>query len=93
MERAVDWLFSHPPGSDDVEMGSSSPDEIDTRPADYELFALISHKGTSAQCGHYVSYIKKENQWILYNDNKVALVPDITEAVEEAYVYVYRRKS
>lgn len=30
--------------------------------ADYELFAFISHMGTSTMCGHYVCHIKKENR-------------------------------
>ena len=92
MERAVDWLFSHPEvGDDPVVEVQPQTQEPDTRPAKYQLFALISHKGTSAQCGHYVSYIKKGNDWVLFNDNKVVKVPDIMEASQEAYVYVFQR--
>jgi ubiquitin carboxyl-terminal hydrolase 5/13 len=57
------------------------------------LFALISHKGPSAHCGHYVAYIKKEDGWVLFNDSKVVQVPDITEPAKDAYVYAYRRKN
>lgn len=98
MERAVDWLFSHPDaGSDDMEVSGAADTpaaevEKDERPATYKLFALISHKGPSAQCGHYVAYVKKQDKWILYNDNKVVEVPDITSAAEDAYVYVYQRQ-
>jgi ubiquitin carboxyl-terminal hydrolase 5/13 len=91
----LDWLFSHPevgdePIEEDVVIATPNIDP-DTRPAKYQLFALISHKGTSANCGHYVSYIKKGNDWVLFNDDKVVHVPDITEASEEAYVYVFQR--
>lgn len=68
MTRAVDWLFSHPGDSGNQETETKplqlGYDELifldyDTKSADYELFAFISHKGTSAHCGHYVAYIKK----------------------------------
>ncbi|KAJ3082605.1 hypothetical protein HK102_001574 [Quaeritorhiza haematococci] len=81
----------------------------DTRPARYLLHALINHKGTSTACGHYVAYIRKEydptaaenengqgqgDQWVLFNDNKVAQVPGgkaIEEAAAGAYLYFYKR--
>ena len=91
MERAVDWLFSHPDEGDTFEEPTAM--EIDSKPADYELFAMISHKGPSANCGHYVSFVKKENKWVLFNDEKVAHLPSIEDAACEAYLYFYRRKS
>ena len=30
----------------------------------YELFAFISHMGTSTMSGHYVCHIKKEGRWV-----------------------------
>lgn len=90
MERAVDWLFSHPDNEGQEEAPTTAM-AIDTQPAGYELFAMISHKGTSAHCGHYVSFVKKERKWVLFNDEKVAHVPDIAEASCAAYLYFYRR--
>jgi ubiquitin C-terminal hydrolase len=29
---------------------------------EYQLFAFISHMGTSTMCGHYVCHIKKEGR-------------------------------
>lgn len=29
---------------------------------EYELFAFVSHMGTSTMCGHYVAHIKKDQQ-------------------------------
>jgi uncharacterized UBP type Zn finger protein len=34
----------------------------------YSLKAVIVHLGKSVHSGHYVSYIKKHNKWILFND-------------------------
>jgi ubiquitin carboxyl-terminal hydrolase 5/13 len=89
MERAVDWLFSHPdvPEEPAEEVGN----QYDIAPANYQLFALISHKGTTAQCGHYVAFVKKGDQWVLFNDEKVVHVPDISVPAREAYIYVYQR--
>ena len=96
MERAVDWLFSHPDAVSGLEealsgTSSNSKPKIDTRSANYELHALISHKGTSSHCGHYVAFVKKDSVWVLFNDDKVVQVPDMTENISEAYLYVYRR--
>jgi len=58
---------------------------------EYELMAFISHMGTSTLCGHYVCHIKKNNRWVIYNDEKVA------ESVEPpfglGYIYFYKRRS
>ncbi|TPX51477.1 hypothetical protein SeMB42_g00703 [Synchytrium endobioticum] len=96
MERAVDWLFSHMDDTADDEgvngaAGSNdTPDSPDTRPAKYRLIGVISHKGTSPHCGHYVAHTYKEGKWVLFNDEKVAhvLQPDLTEG----YVYVFARE-
>jgi ubiquitin carboxyl-terminal hydrolase 5/13 len=90
MERAVDWLFSHP-DIQDLPEDTSTEMQVDDKPAKYNLFAMISHKGTSAQCGHYVAYIKKEDGWVMFNDEKVVQVQDITAAAEDSYVYLYQR--
>ncbi|KAI8615238.1 hypothetical protein BC830DRAFT_1187292 [Chytriomyces sp. MP71] len=96
MERAVDWLFSH---ADDMALdeapsapagGSMSATETPSANPKYELMAFISHRGTSAHCGHYVAHVKKDGKWILFNDNKVAEVPDVRKAVGEAYIYFYK---
>lgn len=64
----------------------------DTRPAKYRLFAFISHKGTSAHCGHYVAFVRKDDRWVIFNDNKVAEVPDIQTHIGEGYVYFFQRE-
>ncbi|KAJ3284164.1 hypothetical protein HDU79_008435 [Rhizoclosmatium sp. JEL0117] len=94
LERAIDWLFSHA-GEDmaideePVAASGSNDKEASANPR-YELIGFISHRGTSAHCGHYVAHIKKGDSWVLFNDNKVAEVPDIQKAVGEAYIYFYK---
>jgi ubiquitin carboxyl-terminal hydrolase 5/13 len=91
MERAVTWIFSHP------ECTTTTADvvveSVDSGAADYELFAFVSHKGTSTGCGHYVAHVRHGDGWVLMNDEKVVGVPGelVQAAVGEAYVYFYRR--
>ncbi|XP_010769508.1 ubiquitin carboxyl-terminal hydrolase 5 isoform X2 [Notothenia coriiceps] len=77
LDRAVDWIFSHLDDleSMDVSEGGRSAAEseggreppppgprVKDGPGKYELFAFISHMGTSTMCGHYVCHIKKDHQ-------------------------------
>nr|XP_039271949.1 ubiquitin carboxyl-terminal hydrolase 5-like [Styela clava] len=56
----------------------------------YELFAFISHMGSSTLCGHYVCHIKKDGKWVLFNDEKVA--ESENPPINLGYLYFYKRK-
>ncbi|KAF7724024.1 hypothetical protein EC973_001431 [Apophysomyces ossiformis] len=93
-ERAVDWLFNHPDdtGEDTITAPSSAASSSAgdaTPPFDYIVKSFVSHKGTSVHCGHYVAHVYKDNQWILFNDNKVAVAP--SPPIGEAYLYFLQR--
>ncbi|KAI9031682.1 hypothetical protein CLU79DRAFT_694306, partial [Phycomyces nitens] len=60
-----------------------------TPPFDYRVKSFVSHKGTSVHCGHYVAHVRKEGEWVLFNDNKVAIAPN--PPIGEAYVYFLQR--
>lgn len=103
IERAVEWLFSHPEdtGDDDEAAAptsgatvpaTSAKDAIKSLPdgkGRYELFAFICHMGTSTMSGHYLVYIKKNGKWALYNDEKVNEVAEPPKG--HGYLYFYRR--
>lgn len=101
MERAVEWLFSHPDdmGEQDAAPASTStqPAELpghDGVPANYRLRAFISHKGPSVHSGHYVATIKQDDSsWVLFNDEKVAVADgEANERMKSlAYLYIYER--
>jgi len=43
----------------------------------YELYAVLSHKGRSADSGHYVAWVKQDhNYWLCFDDEKVKAVDD-----------------
>ncbi|KAK5735451.1 ubiquitin C-terminal hydrolase Ubp14 [Elasticomyces elasticus] len=74
MERAVDWLFSHPDAvgdfGDDTQPAASTTGTVppaaelmdveDTLPAKFGLKAIVCHKGSSIHAGHYVAFVRKE---------------------------------
>lgn len=98
MERAVDYIFSHQDELDmeemeDIQESSSAPSALTKNYRDgdgkYRLKAFISHMGSSTHVGHYVCHILKDNQWVIFNDNKVA----ISQAPPKdlGYLYLYER--
>ncbi|KAM3613905.1 uncharacterized protein V6R79_006797 [Siganus canaliculatus] len=103
LDRAVDWIFSHLDDleSMDVSEGGRSAAEseggrdpppgprVRDGPGKYELFAFISHMGTSTMCGHYVCHIKKDQQWVIFNDQKVCASEKPPK--DMGYLYFYRR--
>ncbi|KAK9323180.1 hypothetical protein V1517DRAFT_321289 [Lipomyces orientalis] len=107
MERAVEWLFSHPDddGSEvpDAAQGNKEVTAGDTSmPAIFKLHSLICHKGGSIHAGHYVAFIKKivneqnsskvnESEWVLFNDEKVVRGGEADEMKKFAYVYLFER--
>lgn len=83
---------------------SSSVGGDNNLPANYRLKAFISHKGPSVHSGHYVATIRqpqagipgeeeKEDDWVLFNDEKVVRAPEGggEEMRSLAYLYVYER--
>lgn len=64
--------------AEDVEMTSAGMEEHDT--GYYELIGIVSHKGRTADGGHYVGWAKhrkadgkelKDDKWILFDDESV----------------------
>jgi len=99
VERAIDWIFSHPdevgPSESDQQQQQgnneqSTPPGVTDGPGNYELLGFISHMGTSTLCGHYVCHIKKNGKWVIFNDEKVAESEEPPKDL--GYLYFYKRK-
>uniref|UniRef100_A0A672YZI9 Ubiquitin carboxyl-terminal hydrolase 13 n=1 Tax=Sphaeramia orbicularis TaxID=375764 RepID=A0A672YZI9_9TELE len=88
LERALDWIFTHP---EEEENRDTSGPRVKDGPGRYELFAFISHMGASTMSGHYVCHIKKEGRWVIYNDHKVCLSERPPKDL--GYIYFYHRLS
>lgn len=102
-DRAAEWLFSH---MDDLDAAiakvqsesSTTASSAVTEPAkrlddtsgEYSLVGFVSHIGKNTNSGHYVSHIKKDGRWIIFNDDKVAVSED--PPLGSGYLYLFRRK-
>uniref|UniRef100_A0A2P2L4Y0 Ubiquitin carboxyl-terminal hydrolase n=4 Tax=Rhizophora mucronata TaxID=61149 RepID=A0A2P2L4Y0_RHIMU len=97
IEKATDWIFSNPDASvsDDMNATTSSSkstpndSELPDGGGRYKLFGVVSHIGTSTQCGHYVAHILKDGRWAIFNDNKVGA--SINPPKDMGYLYFFER--
>jgi len=89
-DRATDWLFSHEEPVSTSQQKSEIPlNEEKDAPGRYTLFAFITHMGTTPLSGHYVSHIKHDDKWVIFNDSKVCESQEPPSKM--AYIYFYRR--
>lgn len=103
VERAVEWVFSHPDDIGDFGDEAPPPEAAEkteagssTLPAKFQLHSIVCHKGSSIHAGHYVAFIRKildtqVPKWVLFNDEKVVEAGDIEEMKKTAYVYFFNR--
>jgi len=100
-DRAADWLFSH---MDDLDgaiaalqnsetfslQGTTTASSVplEDGAGKYTLVGLISHIGKNTGSGHYVAHLKKDEKWIIFNDEKVALSG--RPPISHAYLYLFQ---
>lgn len=101
-DRAADWLFSH---MDDLDGAiarlspnslsaatlplSATKSPLEDGEGKYKLVGLVSHIGKNTGSGHYVAHLKKDDKWVIFNDEKVALSE--TPPTQHAYLYLFQR--
>ena len=63
----------------------------DKKPGMYDLFATITHLGTSVHSGHYVCHVKQSDQdnWVYFNDSKVA--GTVEPPIGKGYMYFFTK--
>ncbi|CAJ0592736.1 unnamed protein product [Cylicocyclus nassatus] len=97
---AAEWLFMHAdevppecgtavPGENTTPLATSASREFSDGNGKYRLVAFISHMGSSPHSGHYVVHVKKDDRWILFNDEKVAISQNPPRQL--AYLYLFQR--
>lgn len=100
LERAADWVFTHPEELMEVDESSnatpaaaaaatSAASNLRDGNEVYKLVAFVSHMGTNANVGHYVAHILKDDRWVIFNDENVALSEHPPKDL--AYLYLYKR--
>lgn len=70
--------------------GTLTPDNT---PVNYRLTSFILHEGETTQAGHYYSYQRRGDQWLLVNDADVYQVTneEVNEQVKNAYIIAYEK--
>ncbi|SCU91718.1 LAFA_0F05380g1_1 [Lachancea sp. 'fantastica'] len=101
---SVEWVFNNL--DDDGQTTEQTPVQCEKKEygfenetlANYRLKAVICHKGSSVQSGHYVAFIRKqvenETKWVLYNDEKIVVADDaanIEELKKNGYIFFFNR--
>ncbi len=94
MFRAAEWLFSHPDdsGDDNIAISTNTSSVVSDHSESngkYTLQAIISHLGKSVDCGHYICHVKKDDKWVLFNDEKVARSENPPFGF--GFMYLYKR--
>ncbi|RDY05535.1 Ubiquitin carboxyl-terminal hydrolase 14 [Mucuna pruriens] len=96
IEKATDWIFSNPNASVSgmdaaTSNAASNPNDVNLPDGGgkYRLIGIVSHSGTSTQCGHYVAHILKDGRWVIFNDDKVGA--SINPPKEMGYLYFFER--
>jgi len=58
--------------------------DCDCKTGRYELYGIITHQGRTAEGGHYVAWVKRdEKKWLVFDDETVAEID--AERVKELY--------
>jgi len=70
--------------SNDVIIGPGLPEEFQGK---YELFAIVTHKGRDADGGHYMGWVKAENQDHAEGEGKSSKIADTDEDNEDWFVF------
>jgi len=92
LERAADYLFSRAGESMDDETGPRTMTVADSDGlGKYKLLGFVSHIGKSTSVGHYVCHIRHGDDWIIFNDEKVA--KSVQPPLGYGYLYLYKRKA
>ncbi|KAI7733014.1 hypothetical protein M8C21_025005 [Ambrosia artemisiifolia] len=91
IEKATDWIFNPSAAASGPDAATSSSVDAPLSDGDgkYRLIGLVSHMGTSTQCGHYVAHVYKEGRWVIFNDDKVGVSKNPPK--DMAYLYFYER--
>ena len=96
VEASLDLLLSGAPLVPEDGDGSAAPDTA-AAPAEraspsssttYRLAGFLSHIGPNLSSGHYVAHVRKEGEWFLCNDEKLAKSQALPKQLSYVLVYI-----
>ena len=88
-----------PDSEDEMQVDQSS--QMDSQPKNlfacnwplkgtYGFSSFITHLGASIHVGHYVCHIRKGEDWVYFNDAKVAITPE--PPFGKGFIYVFSKE-
>ncbi|GMT28614.1 hypothetical protein PFISCL1PPCAC_19911, partial [Pristionchus fissidentatus] len=90
VNSAAEWLFTNAESvPEEIKPANEVPKETRDGDGRYKLVSFISHMGSSPHSGHYVCHAIRDERWILFNDEKVAVSKNPPKQL--AYLYLYKR--
>jgi ubiquitin carboxyl-terminal hydrolase 5/13 len=92
LDGAIAALQASKAGGGGAAGSSSAAPKVPLEDSDtgkYVMTGMISHIGKNTGSGHYVAHLKKEGQWVIFNDEKVAL--SSSPPLPHAYLYLFQR--
>lgn len=65
----------------------------------YQLQSVVVHRGHLPSSGHYLAYIKRESDWLVFDDEDVEILSDYqtmtdvhkTDLEQDSYLLVYKQ--
>jgi Ubiquitin carboxyl-terminal hydrolase len=73
-----------------LEIGDYMSKVNKAKPPPYELMGVLVHQGRSCDSGHYLSYVKRQNNWYRVNDHLVTKVSIDVVLSQQAYILIYQ---
>jgi len=83
-----------PDSDEEMTQDNSVPNKFENpRPNEgvYKLESFVTHLGAGLQAGHYVCHVREGDEWIYYNDDKVAKMDNNDPPIGKGYMYFLRK--
>jgi len=82
-------LHKHVKFSETLEIGKYMSALNKAKPPPYDLVGILVHQGQTCASGHYIAFVKKNEEWYRCNDSVVTKVEQSTVFEQQAYVLMY----
>lgn len=74
---------------ENLEIGDYMSNLNKARPPPYDLVGILVHQGQTCASGHYLAFVKKNDEWYKCNDSVVTKVDQATVFDQQAYIMMY----
>ena len=91
--RKISKRIKYPASFNMKKLMDTSHDKKKTEDQCYDLYGVVTHHGSSTNCGHYVACCKSQSgSWFDCNDSYVSKIGESDALNREAYLLFYQKK-